>query len=404
MPTFTLTDVSHEVWVETLTVDSAELGLAVTAPWSLSKRRLHGGRRDGVDLIVVDNGALRFAVVPTRGMGLWKGFYDGNYLGWESPVTDGPVHPALVNLSAAGGLGWLEGFDELMARCGLENNGAPFEERTPNADGTESRTSFGLHGRIANIPASFVAVHVAPDPPHEITVEGHIDEVRLFGPQLRLETRYMTVPGSNRLTVRDEVVNLKDQPAEFQLLYHWNFGPPFLNDGARFSAPIRAMVPRDARAQEGMANHDRFDGPRPGYSEQVYFYDLAAGIDPIDEEVAGPTLAMLHNAAADKGVVLRFRKDQLPAFTLWKNTAGLRDGYVTGLEPGTNYPNPRPFERERGRVVTLEPGGRYVAETILEVLATPHEVMEVQSEIRRIQSRVEPAISPRPAEPFAPAR
>ena len=53
-----------------------------------------------------------------------------------------------------------------------------------------------------------------------------------------------------------------------------------------------------------------------------------------------------------------------------RTPAGLRDGYVTGLEPGTNYPNPRPFEKARGRVVTLPPGGRYVVETILEVLAT----------------------------------
>ena len=54
---------------------------------------------------------------------------------------------------------------------------------------------------------------------------------------------------------------------------------------------------------------------------------------------------MLRDQAGDKAVVLRFRKDQLPAFTLWKNTAGLRDGYVTGLEPATNYPNQLPFKR-----------------------------------------------------------
>ncbi len=403
MPTFTLTDVSHEVWVEDLTVDAAELGLAATAPWSLAKRHLRGGRRDGVDLIIVDNGALRFAVVPTRGMGLWKGFYQGNYLGWESPITDGPVHPALVNLGSAGGLGWLEGFDELMARCGLENNGAPFELKSAGADGSESRVSFGLHGRIANIPASFVAVHVDPDPPHEITVEGHVDETRLFGPQFRLETRYSTIPGSNRLTVRDEIVNLKDQPGEFQLLYHWNFGPPFLDDGACLVAPIRSVAPRDGRAAEGMAGYDCYTGPQPGYAEQVYYYDLAAAPDPLGDESAGTTLAMLRNAAGDKAVVLRFHKDQLPAFTLWKNTAGLRDGYVTGLEPGTNYPNPRPFEKAHGRVVVLPPGGRYVAETILEVLATPREVTEVEAEIQRIQSRVQPTIHKQPVEPFAPA-
>jgi hypothetical protein len=403
MPTFTLTDVSHEVWVETLTVDAAEMGLAVTSPWSVSKRRLHGGRRDGVDLIVVDNGALRMAIVPTRGMGLWKGFFQGHFLGWESPITDGPVHPGLVSLPGTGGLGWLDGFDELMARCGLENNGAPFEVKNTAEDGSESRVLFGLHGRIANIPASYVAVHVDPDPPHEIAVEGYVDEARLFGPQLRLGTRYTTVPGSNRLTVRDEVVNLKDQPAEFQLLYHWNFGPPFLDDGASLVAPIRGMAPRDARAQEGVDQHDRYGAPQPGYAEQVYFYDLAAGVDPSDEEAAGPTLAMLRNAAGDKGVVLRFYKDQLPAFTLWKNTAGLRDGYVTGLEPGTNYPNPRPIEQARGRVVTLPPGGRHVAETILEVLATPREVTEVEAEVRRIQAGVQPTIHQHPVEPFSPA-
>ena len=79
---------------------------------------------------------------------------------------------------------------------------------------------------------------------------------------------------------------------------------------------------------------------------------------------------MLRNQAGDKAVVLRFHKDQLPCFTLWKNTAGRRDGYVTGLEPATNYPNPRPFEKARNRIVTLPVDGRYVVETTLEVLAT----------------------------------
>ena len=123
----------------------------------------------------------------------------GNRLGWDSPVTDGPVHPSLVNLAAAGGLGWLDGFDELLARCGLENNGAPFEVKTVKPDGSESNTTFGLHGKIANIPASYVAVHVGTEPPHEIVVEGHVDESRLFGPQVRMITRIATVPGSNTL-------------------------------------------------------------------------------------------------------------------------------------------------------------------------------------------------------------
>jgi len=397
MSTLVLTDVSSEIWLESATIDPSALALGEGHRWSVKKQRLRGGRRDGVDLIVVDNGALRFSIVPTRGMGLWEGWYQGNRLGWDSPVTDGPVNPSFVNLSAAGGLGWLDGFDELLARCGLENNGAPFEVMTVKADGCASHVTFGLHGKIANIPASYVAVHVGADPPHEISVEGHVEESRLFGPQIRMETRFTTVPGSNLLVVRDEFVNLKDQPVELQILYHWNFGRPFLDAGARFLAPIKSVTPRDLRAQQGLDRHDLYDGPEPGYSEQVYFYELNAR-----SAVEQQTLAMLRNHAGDKGVVLRFQNDQLPAFTLWKNTGGLRDGYVTGLEPGTNYPNPRPFEQARNRVVRLPVDGRYKTETTLEVLATPAAVAAVEAEIKQLQAQGHPKVNRKPIEPFAP--
>ena len=61
-------------------------------------------------------------------------------------------------------------------------------------------------------------------------------------------TRISTVPGSNRLVVRDEFVNLKDQPVEIQLLYHWNFGPPFLDEGSRFRRPDPDDHPARSRA------------------------------------------------------------------------------------------------------------------------------------------------------------
>jgi hypothetical protein len=328
-------------------------------------------------------------------MGLWKGWYDGNRLGWDSPISDGPVNPALVNLTAGGGVGWLDGFDELLARCGLENNGAPFEVKTVKADGSESHAMFGLHGRIANIPASFVAVHVGAESPHEIVVEGHVEESRLFGPQIRMETRITTLPGSNSLILRDEFVNLKEVPVDMQILYHWNFGPPFLGAGARFLAPIKTVTPRDQRAQQELDRHDLYGAPEPGYSEVVYFYELHAGS-------TAETMAMLRNHAGDKGVVLRFYRDRLPAFTLWKNTGGLRDGYVTGLEPGTNYPNPRPFEQARNRVVRLPVNGRFVAETKLEVLGTSEAVRAIETEIKQLQAQGAAKINRKPCEPFAP--
>jgi hypothetical protein len=398
MSRFVLTDMGHDLWVENFAIDQDVLHAPGSERWSIAKRRLRGGRRDGVDLIEVDNGVLSYSVIPTRGMGIWKGACRGHRLGWHSPVCDGPVNPAFVNLMNLGGLGWLDGFDELLARCGLSWNGAPFEIKTQQSDGSERNTVFGLHGKIANIPASYVAIEIDNGPPHGIVIEGHVEESHLFGPQIRMVTRISTVPGSNRLTVRDEFVNLKDQPVELQVLYHWNFGPPFLEPGSRFLAPLKTVTPRDPRAVEGLSKHDLYAGPEAGSTEQVYFYELHAR--PI-ESGRGQTLAMLRDRAAEKAVVLRFHQQELPCFTLWKNTAGLRDGYVTGLEPGTNFPNPRPFEKARNRVVTLPVDGRYVAETVLEVHTGADAVAAVEAEIQQMQSQGSASINPAPREPFA---
>jgi hypothetical protein len=394
MPSHVLTDSANDIWLDKFAIKSPDLGFGFApaaepraATWSVTKRTLHGGRREGVDLIEVNNGALAFSVVPTRGMGIWRGEYLGQRLGWTSPITDGPVHPAFVNLLNWGGLGWLEGFDELLARCGLENNGAAY---------TEGSTTFGLHGKIANIPARFVAVHASDGPEGEIVIEGHVDESKLFSTQVRLITRISTQPGSNRLTVRDEFVNLGDTPQEFQILYHWNLGPPFLEEGSRFVAPAKTIAPRNARAAEGIGHFDVFGAPEPGFNEQVYFAELLAA------QQDGRTLAMLRDHAGDKAVVLRFSTRELPVFTLWKNSGGPRSGFVTGLEPGINYPNPRPFEKARGRVETLAVGGRRLAEMSLEVLGKREDVAMAEAEIAAIQRQAAPVIHKHPIEPFAP--
>ena len=390
MPSFTLTDLAGGARAESFKLTGADLDMATPHAWSVARQALRGGRREGVDLIQLDNGALSLAIVPTRGMGIWRGDYRGSHLGWASPVLDGPVNPAFVHLADRGGLGWLDGFDELMVRCGLDNNGPPF-------GGPDGVTRHTLHGRIANIPAHHVSVHVDDAPPHAITVVGKVAESTLFHAQIEMTTTITTIPGSNRVTVLDEFVNLSDSPGEMQLLYHWNFGPPFLGEGSEFVAPVETLVPRDTRAAEGIEAWTTYGPPEPGFAEQAYYAQLRG------EGPEGRTLAMLKAPGGERAVVLRFRKAQLPCFTLWKNTRGLREGYVTGLEPATNFPNPKPFESARGRVVPLAPGGAFLAETILEVLDQDGAIAAVEGEIEALQSQGSAQIHPRPAEPFTAA-
>src|SRR5437016_3225868 len=83
--TWTLTDIHHDLWLDTFSTGSDRLAPGFPSPlggeglgvrgWSIRKRTLHGGLRDGIDLVEVDNGALSFTILPTRGMSLWQGRY-----------------------------------------------------------------------------------------------------------------------------------------------------------------------------------------------------------------------------------------------------------------------------------------------------------------------------------------
>jgi len=383
---WTLTDVDQDVYVDDLTISSGDVpgapeGLSVT------KRRLRGGLRDGVDLVEVDNGAFRFVVVPTRGMGVWEARSGDLRLGWQSPVK-GPVHPAFVPLSEPSGLGWLNGFDELLVRCGLESNGAPVFDENGNV-------RYGLHGKIANIPAHQVEVAVDGDS-GEIRVTGVVDEARLFFNKLRMSTTYTTRPGQPGMTITDTITNISAEPGELELLYHTNFGLPLLGPGAKVVLPVRRMAPRDA---DGVGNLDQWDtyGPEtPGAPEAVFFFDLAA--DP-----AGATQATLRGAAGDRGVTLRFNKSQLPYFTLWKNRQAAVDGYVTGLEPAINFPNARSFEKEQGRVAVLAPGESRSFEVSLEVHPDAAGVEAAEQAVAKLQQGVTPEILPQPSPEWSPA-
>lgn len=376
--TWTLTDIRSDLWIDSFAVGNDALHLPTPHDWSIRKRTLRGGVRDGVDLVEVHNGALALSILPTRGMGLWRGDYRGQSLGWRSPVQ-GPVNPAHVNLAAHGGIGWLAGFDELLVRCGLGYNGPPGEDVWTDARGAQHRANLSLHGRIANLPAEVVEVRIGLDPPHELSVIGEVEEGGLFLGQLRLTTTYTTVPGSNRMVIHDVVENRSAQPAEMQMLYHLNLGRPFLDAGSRILTPIKEMAPLTPRAAEGIETYETYLGPTTGFTEQVYAYE-------VQSDSTGQSLAVLVAPGAEKAVAVRFNVQQLPCFTVWKNTAALEDGYVTGLEPATNYPNFRGFERKQGRVKVLPPAGKWEARWIIEVVDSASEVTALLAEVATLQA------------------
>ncbi len=363
-----LTDAENGVSVKEWTLDPHEIANA-TGNWRVRKRVLSGGRQEGVEIIEVDNGLLRFSVVPCRGFNIWEAHVGNIRLGWDSPVRE-IVHPQFVNLAEKGGLGWLAGFGEFVSRCGLESIGAPC---------VDGNSPLGLHGRINYLPASFIEVRFEDAPTPRLVLRAIVDETMMFGPQLRLSAEISTELGKPEITLNDSVSNLSDSPQEFQTLYHINFGPPLLGPGSRFIAPIKTLTARDQRAAEGIDQWDRYNGPHgPGYSEEVYLMELWS-----DQE--SQTEALLRSADGRLGATVRFSTKELPYFTLWKNEASVRNGYVTGLEPATSFPCPRPFERLAGRLPVLGGGESYQSQVIIRALQSADEVSRTETRIKNLQ-------------------
>jgi hypothetical protein len=372
-----LDEVAQEPAAEPRCIGPDELGKGMEDCQVVSQR-LRGGLRDGVDVVHIHCGDLRATILPTRGMGIWKVWLGDEEIGWKSP-NRGPVHPKFVPFTDP--IGWLDGFDELLVRCGLESNGAPdFDEN--------GQLKYPLHGRIANRPAHKVEVAVDRQA-GEISVSGVVEETRFLFTSLSLTSTVTLRRGEPCIRIRDEIRNLSGRDAEAQLLYHINFGQPLLDPGSRFIAPAQRVVPRDARAAEGIATWNRYAPPVAGYAEQVYFLELIG-------DDSGATQVLLKNAAEDRGVSVHVNIGQLPCFSLWKNTVAEADGYVTGLEPGTNFPNPRSFETRRGRVVKLAPDAMAAFDLMLEFHRGAAAVRDAEQAIAMLRGLDKPEISEQP--------
>ena len=319
-------------------VTSDELGVRTAHPFSVTTRALHGGREEGVTVVEIDNGRMKIRVCPTRGMGVLDAVAGGVRLGWNSPVKE-IVNPAFMNLESRGGLGWLDGFNELVVRCGYEWTGHP---------GIDNGVLLTLHGRAENTPAADVFLTIDKKVPHAIHLSGVIREQMFKKVNFHTRAELVTEPGSLSFTLHDVLTNAGSYPQEYQVLYHSNFGPPLLEKGAKFSAPVKEVSPFNVYAEKDLDTWQSYRGPTPGFDEMVY------NIYPLGDD-NGHSLAVLHNAAGSKGVSLAFNLKQLPVLSLWKNTDTLEQGYVTGLEPGTSLAYNRRFQRALGLVPKIGP-------------------------------------------------
>ena len=216
---------------------------------------------------------------------------------------------------------WTGGF---MCTCGLRNAGPPC---------TVNDEFFPLHGRIGLAPADHVSVRVDES---AITLSGTVRETALFGHWLEMERTIVIPANGAEITVSDKVRNLGPQAEVVFMLYHINFGFPFLSEELVVEFPEGDVKGRTPEAEAAIDSRTVFTAPKDGEAENVFFYFPRAQRPKV----------RLSNAKLGISAELQYDRSQLPVLSQWKC---MRSGdYALGIEPGTSQIRGRAKELEAG--------------------------------------------------------
>ena len=293
--------------------------------YTLRRVTLSEGKAKGVNIIeVCTAGGLQVDILPDSGMDIGQVRYKGNNMtflcknGYDNPASFIPYENNFLNTFPGG----------MMYTCGLRNVGGG------NRDGGEYHE---LHGRYHGLSAEQVGAYVEED---TIVIRGVVRESALFGHCLQL-SRTIRIPifGAT-VTVSDEVCNLSHQDQEYMLLYHCNFGYPFLSENAHLELPEkRKTTARSPFAQDFLGKEHTFNAPVPGEEERCFFHE------DMEHKVS------LVNQSLGTKMTLRW-SDSLPILVQWRTMAS--GDYALGLEPTNCYINGRSGERENGTLPVLK--------------------------------------------------
>lgn len=338
----------------------------------LKKYHLSNGRGDGVEAVDVRTGAgLSYTVLPGRGMDIAWTDYKGVPVSYMS--NTGVSAGAYVE----GGMEWLRNFFAgLLTTCGLSNVGGPCSDTHP----VIGERTYGLHGRISNIPADQVCVHEGwEEDKYVMSVSGKMTESIVHGETLSLQRTVSSVLGENVIRIHDVIENEGNVETPLMVLYHMNLGYPVLSEHARLLIAPSSVKGASDLAEQEIDKYASFHPPVLGREERCYFH-------VVKENADGKTKVALINDELEIAVVFSYYPKQLPCFTEWKM---LNEGvYVLGIEPGNSNPIGRVNAREKGVLHTLAPGEKKVVDLEIQIIESKEEIENLEREINALKERV----------------
>jgi hypothetical protein len=210
-----------------------------------------------------------------------------------------------------------------------------------------------------------------------IEAVGRVTQAQTYGENLVLTRTYRAVLGRSGFVMEDIVENRGFLPVEHMLLYHFNIGFPFVDDGSELIAAF-AGAPKLLFGKADLADPAswaRFIAPQRGWVQQTFEHDLLPdGDGRVHVAIANPRLGQGGTA-----VSISYDKKAMPRYIEWRMMA--EGQYAVGIEPSTNG-----FGREAvkaaGELIVLEPGERRTYRTELSIL----EGKEIDAFRQRVES------------------
>jgi len=260
------------------------------------------GKANGTkELSVTTGGGLEFCVNASRGLDITQLRFNGHNIGFlAKPGVC--AHPTVFHDSA---------FLGMLTTCGLGTSG----------NGSESQPFHGKHGTL---PANHLCTRADGE---NIIISGTMEEGTLFGTNSAFTREISCKTLENTIKIHDTIENNTENPMPYHLLYHINFGYPFLDAGLELKLPKHILQPRDPAAEAGVFDYATMYPPIDNYPEQVFFLQEAEAKD-------GVVTVQLINKNLGIGAEITYEDALLPNLAMWKS---LKSGdYALGIEPTNN--------------------------------------------------------------------
>ncbi|MGV1954140.1 aldose 1-epimerase family protein [Agrobacterium sp. 22-214-1] len=278
---------------------------------------MEDGPGRGQRLFLVRNAAgIAFEIAVDRGFDISSATWRGINIGWNS-ANGLPWPPNSVD--AEDGIGFYRNLDGFIVTCGLDHFGAASRTDASHFMHKHRREVFHpLHGRISSQRAQISGYGIDWDAESPvIQAEAIVRQSAVFGENLLLRRRISVPVFGDTIRIEDVVENRGFRPTPHALLYHVNFGYPFLDEQTKLSGDLDASFVAAFNAEDKQPRDDFVD----------YFQEVA-----IASETATASIA-LTNAVLMDGieVKLRFSPAALPDFGVWR---AFQSGvYALALEP-----------------------------------------------------------------------